>query len=51
MDPLESYRISLRNLLGAAFCQHGFLRQWHYAIDMEKTDQDSLASYLWIDLP
>ena len=48
MDPLESYRTSLRNLLGAALREHRCSRQWHYAIDMEETDQDSLASYLGI---
>jgi hypothetical protein len=48
MDPLESYRTSLRYLLGAALCEHRCSRQWHYAIDMEETDQDSLASYLGI---
>jgi hypothetical protein len=49
MDPLESYRTILRNLLGAALREHRCLRQWHYAIDMEETDQDSLASsYLGI---
>ena len=44
MDPLESYRTSFLNLLGAALR----LWQWHYAIDMEETDQDSLTSYLGI---
>jgi hypothetical protein len=46
MDPLESYRITVRNLLGAALREHRCSRQWHYAIDMEETHQDSLASYL-----
>jgi hypothetical protein len=48
MDPLESYRTSLPNLLGAALREHRCLWQWHYAIDMEETDQESLASYLGI---
>ena len=48
MDPLESYRTSLRNLLGAALREHRCSRKWHYAIDMVETDQDSLASYLGI---
>jgi hypothetical protein len=48
MDPLESYRTSLQNLLGAALREHRCLRQWHYAINMEETDQDSLVSYLGI---
>ena len=48
MEPLESYRASLQNLLGAALLEHCCSRQWHYAIDMEETDQDSLASYLGI---
>jgi hypothetical protein len=46
MDPLESYRLTVRNLLGAALREHRGSRQWHYAIDMEETNQDSLASYL-----
>jgi hypothetical protein len=46
MDPLESYRITLRNLLGATLREHRGSRRWHYAIDMEETHQDSLASYL-----
>jgi hypothetical protein len=46
MDPLDSYVITLRNLLGAALREHRCSRQWHYAIDMEDTHQDSLASYL-----
>jgi hypothetical protein len=46
MDPLESYRITIRNLLGTALREHGFSRRWHYAIDMEESHQDSLASYL-----
>jgi hypothetical protein len=41
MDPLESYRLTVRNLLGAALCEHRGSRRWHYAIDMEKTNQDS----------
>ena len=49
MDPLESYRITLRNLLGAALREHGFSRRWHYAIDMEDTHQDSLGSYLQLN--
>jgi hypothetical protein len=48
MDPLKSYRTSLRNLLGAALCEHCCSRQWHYAIDMEDTDQDSIATLLGI---
>jgi hypothetical protein len=48
MDPLDSYRISLRNLLGAALREHRYTRIWYYAIDMEETNQDSLASYLGI---
>jgi hypothetical protein len=48
MDPLEFYRTSLRNLLGAALREHRCSRQWYYAIDMEETDQDSLTSYLGI---
>ena len=48
MDPLESYRKSLQNLLGAALREHRCSRQWHYAIDMVETNQDSLASYLGI---
>ena len=48
MDPLESYRISLRNSLGAALREHHCRRRWHYAIDMDETDQSSLASYLGI---
>jgi hypothetical protein len=35
-------------LLGAALREHRCLQQWHYAMDMEETDQDSLASYLGI---
>jgi hypothetical protein len=46
MDPLESYRITLRNLLGATLREHRGSRRWHYAIDMEDSQQDSLASYL-----
>ena len=46
MDPLESYRITLRNLLGAALREHRGSRRWHYAIDMEDSQPDSLASYL-----
>ena len=46
MDPLESYRITLRNLLGATLREHQCSRQWHYAIDMEDSYPDSLASYL-----
>jgi hypothetical protein len=46
MDPLESYRITLRNLLGATLCEHRGSRRWHYAIDMEDSQPDSLASYL-----
>jgi hypothetical protein len=48
MDTLESYHSSLRNSLGAALREHRCTRQWHYAIDMEETNQDSLASYLGI---
>jgi hypothetical protein len=48
MEPLESYRISLRNLLGAALREHRCSRAWHYAIDMEETNRDSLACYLRI---
>ena len=48
MESLESYRTSLRNLLGAALREHRCSRKWHYAIDMVETDQDSLASYLGI---
>jgi hypothetical protein len=43
---LESYRTSLHNLLGAALREHRFLRKWHYAIDMDESNQDSLSSYL-----
>jgi hypothetical protein len=46
MDPLESYRLTVRNLLGTALREHRGSRRWHYAIDMEETNQDSLASYL-----
>ena len=47
---MESYRTSLRNLLGAALREHRFSRKWHYAVDMEDdTNQDSLASYLGIN--
>ncbi len=46
MDPLESYRITLRNLLGAALREHRGSRRWHYAIDMEDSQPDSLALYL-----
>ena len=46
MDPLESYRITLRNLLGATLREHRGSRRWHYAIDMEDSQPDSLASYL-----
>ena len=46
MEPLESYRLTLQNLLGAALREHHCARQWHYAIDMEDTHQDSLSSYL-----
>jgi hypothetical protein len=35
-------------LLGAALCEHHCSRQWQYAINMDETDQDSLASYLGI---
>jgi hypothetical protein len=35
-------------LLGTALREHRCSRQWHYAIDMEETDQDSLTSYLGI---
>jgi hypothetical protein len=35
-------------LLGAPLREHCCLQQWHYAINMEETDQDSLASYLRI---
>jgi hypothetical protein len=33
-------------LLGAALREHHCARQWHYAIGMEDTHQDSLSSYL-----
>ncbi len=46
MDPLESYRITLRNLLGATLREHHGSQRWHYAIDMEDSQPDSLASYL-----
>ncbi len=49
MDPLESYRITLRNLLGATLREHHSSRQWHYAIDMEDSQPDSLAAYLRLD--
>jgi hypothetical protein len=49
MDILESYRYTLRNLLGAALREHGDLRQWHYAVDAKKEIPDSLASFLGID--
>ena len=49
MDPLEAYRITLRNLLGTSLRAHDCSRQWHYAVDMEETHQDSLASYLRLD--
>jgi hypothetical protein len=48
MEPLESYHISLQNVLGTALCEHRCSLQWDYAIDMEETDQDSLASHLRI---
>jgi hypothetical protein len=48
MNILESYRLTLRNLLGAALREHSGLRQWHYAIDAKKENPDSLASYLGI---
>jgi hypothetical protein len=40
------YRTSLRTLLGTALREHRFSRKWHYAIDMDEFNQDSLASYL-----
>jgi hypothetical protein len=46
---LESYRTSLHNLLGAALREHRFSRKWHYAIDMDESNQDSLSSYLRIN--
>ena len=49
MDVLESYRFTLRNLLGAALREHGDLRYWHYAVDAKKENPDSLAHLLGID--
>ena len=49
MNALESYRVTLRNLLGAALREHGGLRQWHYAVDGKKENPDSLAHLLGID--
>ena len=49
MDPLESYRITLRNLLGATLHEHHSSCQWHYAINMEDSEPDSLVSYFRLD--
>ncbi len=46
---MEWYHASLRNLLGTALREHRFSLKWHYAINLEETNQDNLASYLRIN--
>jgi hypothetical protein len=52
MDTLESCPIGvMRHLLGSVLREHRSSRQCHYAVDMTDDHEDSLASYVGLNLP